>query len=58
MTALPDKLANFHPKLQRGRVWCRECGYTERVSAAYAFKHGWPKHCGKTMTIDAPGEMT
>lgn len=53
---LHDKLAASHPKLARGQVWCRTCGYTERVSSAYALKHGWPKHCGYTMTIDAPEE--
>lgn len=48
------KLAASHPKLQRGQVWCRTCGYSEQVSASYALKHGWPRHCGYTMTIDAP----
>jgi hypothetical protein len=54
---LHDKLASCHPSLQRGQVWCRQCGYTESASSAYAFKHGWPKHCGYTMTIDAPEDI-
>lgn len=49
-------LATSHPKLERGRVWCRECGRTERVDSAHALLHGWPKCCGETMTIDAPEE--
>lgn len=51
------KLGKCHPKLTRGQVWCRQCGYTETVSSAYALKHGWPKHCGATMTIDSPDEQ-
>lgn len=56
--SLHDKLAASHPSLQRGQVWCRECGYTETVSAAHALKHGWPKHCGATMTIDSPEDAS
>lgn len=54
---LHTKLANSHPSLQRGQVWCRECGYTERVDSAGALRYGWPKHCGYTMTIDSPEEQ-
>lgn len=36
------------------RVWCRTCGASEPVDAADALAHGWPKHCGYTMTIDHP----
>jgi len=46
-----------HPSLERGRVWCRECGHTERVDGAKALRHGWPKCCGYTMTIDSPSEQ-
>jgi hypothetical protein len=45
------------PQLARGRVWCRECGATQRVDAAGALSHGWPKCCGYTMTIDSPEEQ-
>lgn len=55
--SLHDKLANCHPSLQRGMVWCRTCGFSQSVSSAYALKHGWPKHCGYTMTIDSPDEQ-
>lgn len=46
------------PQLKRGRVWCRTCGSTLKVDAAYALRHGWPKCCGYTMTIDSPEEQT
>lgn len=49
-------MAQAHPKLARGRVWCRECGATRKVDSADALAHGWPKCCGYTMTIDAPDE--
>lgn len=52
--SLPDKLANCHPSLRRGQVWCRRCGYTQKVDSAECFRSGWPKCCGHTMTIDAP----
>lgn len=45
-----------HPKLSRGQVWCRTCGHTQKVDSAVAMRVGWPKHCGFTMTIDAPDE--
>lgn len=54
--SLYDKLASTHPKLSRGRVWCAECGRTEKVDSAIALRSGWPKCCGYTMTIDSPQE--
>ena len=51
-----QNLADSHPKLTRGQVWCRECGYTQKVAAAVSLRNGWLKHCGYTMTIDAPEE--
>mgnify|MGYP001583449962 FL=1 len=50
-------LAKSHTSLRRGRVWCRECGHSEAVNSVDAFEHGWPKHCGYTMTIDSPEEQ-
>lgn len=44
------------PQLRRGRVWCYQCGHTERVNSGDALRHGWPKHCGYTMGIDSPEE--
>jgi len=55
-SGLHDTLANCHPKLQRGQVWCRACGSTRQVDSASCLRSGWPKCCGSTMTIDAPGE--
>ena len=57
MNTLHEKLANSHPKLRRGRVWCRHCGASQAVNSAEAMRYGWPKHCGYTMTIDAPEEQ-
>ena len=54
--SLYDILANSHPKLARGQVWCTPCGHTTKCDAADAFKNGWPRHCGYTMTIDSPAE--
>jgi hypothetical protein len=49
-----DQLAQSHPSLSRGRVWCRTCGATRPVDSAECLQHGWPKCCGATMTIDSP----
>jgi len=54
---LHDKLASSHPSLTRGQVWCRECGNSQRLNSAIAFRNGWPKCCGYTMTIDSPEEQ-
>ena len=54
---LHDKLAKRTPKLQRGQVWCRKCGRTEKVDSAECLRTGWPRCCGETMTIDAPEEI-
>lgn len=51
-----DYMARSHPKLARGQVWCRMCGATQKVDSAEAMRHGWPKCCSMTMTIDAPHE--
>ncbi len=52
-----DNIAASVPQLKRGIVWCRACGYSQRVESADAMRHGWPKHCGYTMTIDSPDEQ-
>ena len=54
--SLHAKLANSHPSLKRGRVWCTECGRSEKVDSAVALAFGWPKCCGLTMTIGSPQE--
>lgn len=51
-TSLHGKLAKCHPALERGLVECRECGRVEKVESAHCLRHGWPKCCGATMTID------
>jgi len=56
MNSLYRVLARAHPSLERGRVWCHRCGHTEHVDTASALRHGWPKHCGETMSIDSPEE--
>lgn len=57
LAGLRGKLAESHPSLSRGMVWCRSCGFSQSVSSAYALKHGWPKCCGYTMTTDSPEEQ-
>ena len=57
MTGLYQRMANSHPSLTRGQVWCKSCGATRRVDSAIALKSGWPKCCGYTMTIDSPEEQ-
>lgn len=54
LRALHEKLAQSHPSLERGRVWCRHCRRTQRVDSAERLRTGWPKCCGYTMTIDHP----
>ena len=49
-----EAMAKTHESLRRGMVWCKVCGISQTVSSAYALKHGWPRHCGATMTIDHP----
>ncbi len=49
-----DRLANSHPYLIEGRVWCRTCGRSRKVDSAKCLAKGWPKCCGYTMTIDPP----
>lgn len=52
-----DTIAKQIPQLARGQVWCRQCGRTQRTDSAEAMRHGWPKCCGYTMTIDSPEEQ-
>lgn len=57
MSDLHRTLSTVHPSLERGQVWCRKCGHTEKVKSATALEFGCPKHCGATMTIDSPEEQ-
>ena len=58
MNSIHKSIANCHPSLSRGKVvWCRTCGHEQDVNPANALKHGWPKCCGYTMTIDSPEEQ-
>ncbi len=51
------KLARImNHKLDRGLVWCIHCGRIEHVDSSECLRHGWPKCCGQTMTIDWPAE--
>jgi hypothetical protein len=56
LLSIHDKLSSSHPKLARGRVWCRICRSTQKVNSADCLHRGWPKCCGQTMTIDSPQE--
>ena len=55
--SLYKKIANCHPKLTCGQVWCRECGRTQKVNSEDSLQNGWPKCCGYTVTIDSPEEQ-
>lgn len=52
--SLYDSITQAVPQIARGKVWCCTCGRMERVDGADALRHGWPKCCGYTMTIDSP----
>lgn len=43
-------------KLQKGIVYCHECGTKRKVDSAFCLANGWPKCCGKTMSLDSPSE--
>ncbi len=51
-----QEMAESHPKLSRGIVWCTVCKRSEPVKSANALRDGWPMCCGYTMTIDSPEE--
>jgi hypothetical protein len=57
MGPIYEEIANSHKSLQRGMVWCKTCGRSQRVDSASALRNGWPKCCGHTMTIDSPDEQ-
>jgi hypothetical protein len=44
------------PALSREMVWCKNCGRSMKVNSVECLKHGWPKCCNQTMTIDSPKE--
>ena len=52
--SLHETLANCHPSIARGKVWCRTCGREKKVNPAESMRTGWAKCCGYTMTIDHP----
>jgi hypothetical protein len=51
---LYDEIAESHPSLLRGRVWCTRCNSFREVNAADALRNGWPLCCDATMSIDSP----
>lgn len=54
--SLYDDIAKI-PQIARGKVWCKKCSREQSVNGKSALHHGWPKCCGKTMTIDSPEEQ-
>lgn len=58
MGDIHERIAESHPSLSRGMVWCKKCGHEQRVDSAQALRHGWPVCCGHTMTIDHPSTWT
>lgn len=53
---LYEKIAQSHPKLARGRLWCTTCAFSYSFATSGGLQRGWPKCCGYTMTIDSPEE--
>lgn len=51
---LHQKIASEVWQIARGKVWCIACKRMRYVDGADALRHGWPKCCGATMTIDSP----
>lgn len=57
LSGLHQRIVDDVPALKRGLVWCRTCAREQRVDAADCLRHGWPKCCGHTMTIDPPASL-
>lgn len=55
--ALYDTIAQSHPSLMRGIVWCGRCRKSRTVDAARCLREGWPKCCNGTMSIEAPAPV-
>lgn len=55
--SIEQKIVRAIPQIERGQVWCRKCGKTQRINSEWAVREGWPKCCGYTMTIDSPEEQ-
>ncbi len=53
-----QSIANSHPRLANGEVFCRHCGKGKSVDPAHSLQYGWPKCCGYTMTIDLPEDWS
>lgn len=53
---LYKKMADSHPKLRSGLVYCERCKCVQKVNADEALRSGWPKCCDETMTMDVHEE--
>lgn len=51
-----EQLAQSHPKISPGIVWCVKCQTTRHVDPERCLATGWPTCCGQAMTIDSPEE--
>lgn len=51
-----DDMVRGSTKLQRGRVWCLECGRVQSVNSARCLRTAWPECCEYTMSLDSPEE--
>jgi hypothetical protein len=49
--ALYDTIAQSHPSLLNGKVYCARCGKARQVDAARCLREGWPKCCGATVSL-------
>jgi hypothetical protein len=54
--AMYQDMAMSSPQMARNQVWCHNCGTTQQVDSAECLRHGWPKCCNRTMSIDSPEE--
>ncbi len=51
---IPDIDAMYRDMAEHlgNRVKCGTCGRTQEVDAVHCLRHGWPKCCDATMSID------
>lgn len=53
---LANQIVGSSAKLQRGKLWCLQCGKTIEVDSVKSLLKGWATCCGQTMSLDSPHE--
>lgn len=56
-SGLHQRIADSHPTLKRGMVWCKTCGRSQKVDPAQCLRTGWPICHGATMSLNDPAEL-